>query len=168
VADRDQALATLLAERGTVLKRQAYLLCGGDAGAAEDLLQDALVRTLGRTLGHWEPGAVEGYVRRVMVNLSIDRHRRSVRWRRVLPLMSGRQDVPDPAPGVLSAQEMRTALGQLSPRQRACVVLRFYEDLPIAQVADALGCSQGGVKRHLKDALDRLAVVFNAAREDVS
>ena len=166
MADRDRALAALMAERGLALKRQAYLLCGGDAGTAEDLLQDALVRTLGRSFGTWEPDALEGYVRRVMVNLSIDRHRRLARWRRVAPLVSARQEAADPASGVLSAQEMRTALQKLSPRQRACVVLRFYEDLPIAQVAAALGCSEGGVKRHLKDALDRLAVVVT--REDVS
>jgi RNA polymerase sigma factor (sigma-70 family) len=45
----------------------------------------------------------------------------------------------------------------LSPKQRACVVLRFYEDLPVAAIADELSCSEGAVKRHLADAKTRLA-----------
>jgi RNA polymerase sigma factor (sigma-70 family) len=49
------------------------------------------------------------------------------------------------------------ALRSLSPRQRACVVLRFYEDLPVTEVAARLGCSEGTVKRHLSDAMTRLA-----------
>jgi RNA polymerase sigma-70 factor (ECF subfamily) len=52
--------------------------------------------------------------------------------------------------------DLRAGLSALSPRQRACVVLRFYEDLTVPEVARALGCGEGTVKRHLSEAMTRL------------
>ena len=63
----------------------------------------------------------------------------------------------DPAEQVLTRDVLLTALNDLSPRQRACVVLRFYQDLPVAQVASALGIGEGTVKRYLSEAMTRLA-----------
>lgn len=58
--------------------------------------------------------------------------------------------------------DVANALARLSPRQRACVVLRFYEDLPVRDIADQLGCSEGSVKRHLSDAMKRMAATLGA------
>ena len=58
---------------------------------------------------------------------------------------------------MLDRDVMLTALDGLSPQQRACVVLRYYQDLPVAQVASALGVAEGTVKRYLSDAMTRLA-----------
>ncbi len=64
---------------------------------------------------------------------------------------------PDPADEVVTRDVMLMTLDDLSPRQRACVVLRYYQDLPIAQVASALGVAEGTVKRYLSEAMTRLA-----------
>jgi RNA polymerase sigma factor (sigma-70 family) len=58
---------------------------------------------------------------------------------------------------------MLAALSGLSPRQRACVVLRYYQDLPVAQVASALGVAEGTVKRYLSEAMTRLAARLSPA-----
>ncbi|HEY5351177.1 MAG TPA: SigE family RNA polymerase sigma factor [Streptosporangiaceae bacterium] len=147
-----QTLADLASDRLMSLKRQAFLLCGDEA-QAEDLVQEALVRAFGRPLRSPRPGAAEAYVRVIMVNLFIDGTRRQSRWNRTAPLLTGSGTVTDPADQVLDRDAMQTALSGLSPRQRACVVLRYYQDLPIAQVASALGVAEGTVKRHLDDAL---------------
>jgi len=144
-----QTLADLASDRLMSLKRQAFLLCGDEA-QAEDLVQEALVRAFGRPLRSPRPGAAEAYVRVIMVNLFIDGTRRQSRWNRTAPLLTGSGTVTDPADQVLDRDAMLTALSGLSPRQRAYVVLR---DLPIAQVASALGVAEGTVKRHLDDAL---------------
>jgi RNA polymerase sigma factor (sigma-70 family) len=60
---------------------------------------------------------------------------------------------PDPADQVSDRDAMLTALRSLSPRQRACVVLRYYEDLPVAEVAAVLGVGDGTVKRYLSEAM---------------
>ena len=60
------------------------------------------------------------------------------------------------------------ALGTLSPRERACVVLRFYEDLTIRQIADHLSLSQGTVKRYLSDAVHSLEQTLGPVEHDLS
>ena len=93
----------------------------------------------------------------IMVNLFIDGARRQFRWNRTAPLLPGTKVAPDPADQVLTRNVLLTALNDLSPRQRACVVLRYYQDLPVAQVAAALGIGEGTVKRYLSEAMTRLA-----------
>lgn len=151
-----QALAELAGDRLMALKRHAFLLCGDDS-QAEDLVQDALVRAFARPLRTPRPGAAEAYVRVIMVNLFIDGARRRSRWNRAAPLLRRTELAADPADQVLDRDVMLTALNDLSPRQRACVVLRYYQDLPVAGVAAQLGLSEGTVKRYLSEAMTRLA-----------
>jgi RNA polymerase sigma-70 factor (sigma-E family) len=151
-----QTLAELSRDRFASLKRQAFLLCGND-GQAEDLVQDALIRAFARPVRTPRPGAAEAYVRVIMVNLFIDGARRRSRWNRTAPLLPGTEVAADPADQVLTRDVVLTALNDLSPRQRACVVLRYYQDLPVAQVAAALGIAEGTVKRCLSEAMTRLA-----------
>jgi RNA polymerase sigma-70 factor (sigma-E family) len=158
----EQTLAGLVSERGAALKRHAFLLCGNDA-QADDLVQEALVRAFTRPLRAVRPGGAEAYVRVIMVNLFIDGTRRQSRWKRIAPLLRPSGVTPDPADQVSGRDAILTALRSLSPRQRACVVLRYYEDLPVADVAAALGVSEGTVKGYLSEAMSRLAAQLSGA-----
>ena len=127
-----RTLAELAGERLASLKRQAFLLCGDD-DQAEDLVQDALVRAFARPFRAPRPETAEAYVRTVMVNLFIDGARRQSRWNRTAAVIADAGTVPDPAEQI-ATQDVVRALAGLSERQRACVVLRYYQDLPVAQV----------------------------------
>lgn len=167
MAVRDAELAELAAARGHALKRFAYLLCGNEA-EAEDLVQDALLRALSRRAAGHATGGAEAYVRRILTNRFLDLARRRTRWRRLEPTLA--QDMVAREPGGSLAEEvslrgdLMQALKILSPRQRACVVLRFYEDLTVPQVAERLGCAQGTVKGYLNDAITRLADALDIPR----
>ena len=158
----EQTLAVLASGRGAALKRHAFLLCG-DAAGADDLVQEALVRAFSRPLRVPRPGAAEAYVRVIMVNLFVDGARRNSRWRRLAPLLRPAEVAPDPADRVSDRDAVLTALRSLSPRQRACVVLRYYEDLPVAEVAAVLGVAEGTVKRYLSEAMAHVAVLLSGA-----
>jgi RNA polymerase sigma-70 factor (sigma-E family) len=152
-ADRE-AFDALVEHKAASLLRTAYLLTG-DWGTAEDLLQTALVKTWFRWDGLRDPGAAEAYVRQVMARTYATWWRR--KWRGELatgelPELPGRDAYDD----VDSRHALRRALAELPPRQRAIVVLRFYEDLSEAQVASLLGCSVGTVKSTASRALVRL------------
>ena len=149
-----KAFGALVEHRAASLLRTAYLLTG-DWGLAEDLLQTALVKTWFKWDGLRDPAAAESYVRQVMARTYATWWRR--KWRG--ELATGElPDVPvrDAYDDVDSRHALRRALAELPPRQRAIVVLRFYEDLSEAQVADLLGCSVGTVKSTASRALVRL------------
>jgi len=160
----NRALADLAGDRLVALKRQAFLLCGDDQ-QAEDLVQDALVRAFARSLRAPRPEAVEAYVRKIMMNLFIDRARRQSRWNRNAPLLADREVVPDPADEIATRDVIRTALDGLSPRQRACVIMRYYLDLPVARVAADLGVAEGTVKRNLSEAMTKIAARLSPAQD---
>jgi RNA polymerase sigma factor (sigma-70 family) len=161
-----QALAELAGDGLVSLKRQAFLLCG-DEHHAEDLLQEALLRAFARPVRAPRPAAARAYVRTVMVHLFIDESRRHARWRRTAQLLARVEDVGDPADEIATRDAVRTALSELSPRQRACVVLRYYEDLPVPQVAAALGIAEGTAKRYLSEAMIRMAGSLSLAHNPV-
>lgn len=149
-----QAFDALVEARSTGLLRTAYLLTG-DWATAEDLLQTALVKTWFKWHQVRDKDAAEAYVRQVMARTYATWWRR--RWRGEvatgeLPERPGRDTYAD----VDQRHALRRALAELSPRQRAIVVLRFYEDLPEAEVASLLGCSVGTVKSTASRALVRL------------
>lgn len=160
----NRALADLAGDRLASLKRQAFLLCGDDH-QAEDLVQDALVRAFARSLRAPQPEAAEAYVRKIMMNLFIDRARRQSRWNRSVPLLADRENIPDPADEIVTRDAIRAALDGLSPRQRACVVMRYYQDLPVAQVAADLGVAEGTVKRNLSEAMTRIAARLSPVQD---
>jgi RNA polymerase sigma-70 factor (sigma-E family) len=143
--------------RGGALARTAYLLTG-DVHLAEDLVQD----TLARVAQHWRKvshrGSPDAYARKVMHNLAIDRwRRRSVRPREVG--FDSHPEVGSTGPDVERRLLLRDALAQLTPKQRAVLSLRFYEDLTEVQTAGVLGCSTSTVKSQTRDALARLRVL---------
>ena len=135
------------------LRRTAFLL-SGDWFLADDLVQDALIRVYGVWPRVARSGDVGAYARRVLVNLYLDYRRRP--WRREQPT----DQLPDRtahASGVLDDRDrLLAALRQVPPRQRAVLVLRFWEDLSIEQAADTLGTSAGTVKSQTSRGLTTL------------
>src|SRR5665647_2893899 len=158
----DDALVTLARDRWTILTGYAFLLTG-DRQEAEDLVQEALVRTFARSRSI-NPAAMEGYVRRAILTVYIDGHRRRRRWRDRMHLLVPPQahDGPDAAVG--QGIEVRDALAALPRQQRACVVLRFYDELSIQEVADTLGLGVGTVKRYLSLAMRHLEAQLGPVR----
>jgi RNA polymerase sigma-70 factor (sigma-E family) len=153
--ERVTQLEKFLAERGRPLLRVAALL-GGGPEAGEDLLQAALERLLPRW--HKFEGDPEGYLRRTMYHLVADDWRRQRRWRARLPWLGGpdRGIVADGSVQVDQRDELFRLLLQLTPGQRAAIVLRYWEDLSEAEAAQALGCSVGTVKSATSRGLARL------------
>jgi RNA polymerase sigma-70 factor (sigma-E family) len=140
--------------RGTALLRLCVALTGS-LPEAEDLLQEALARCFVRWRRLSGLGSVEGYVRRVIVNQHISIRRR--RTFRFFELGSSEQPSPaDSADAVAVRMTMAGALRELPPRQRVVIVLSYYEDLPDAQIAEALECSVNTVKSHRAKALAAL------------
>ncbi|HEX9696016.1 MAG TPA: SigE family RNA polymerase sigma factor [Actinomycetota bacterium] len=126
-------------------KRIAYLLTG-DAALADDLVQDAFVRLAGRFVDFRHPDAFSAYLRKTIVNLARSRFRRSKHEREHFNREAGRRESHSSLPDVALKLEVRAALMKLNIRQRTALVLRYYADLPDAQIADLLGCRIGTVK----------------------
>jgi RNA polymerase sigma-70 factor (sigma-E family) len=144
-----------VAGRSTVLLRTAYLLCAGDRGAAEDLLQDVLERMYPK----WRrlKGNPEAYARVALANASANRWRTKSRRVRETPLTAVPPvPVRGPENEVVDRDEVVRALGQLPERMRAVIVLRFFDDLSEADTAAALGCSTGTVKSQTARGLAKL------------
>jgi RNA polymerase sigma-70 factor (sigma-E family) len=151
-------------ERSAPLLRMAYALTG-DHGHAEDLLQTALLRTARR----WSSArnAPEAYARQVLVNLCRDR----VRWLRRRPKESVLAEAAESPSQAASLDAMAEQIGErrsliqaltgLPAAQRHVVVLRFLEDLSVAETAELLGISPGTVKSYTARALSSLRVILN-------
>ncbi len=156
MAARDMtAFADFVAARSGALHRAAYLMVG-DVGLAQDLVQEALTKTYVAWPRLRDPGNAEAYTRKVITNTAITWFRRKSwygeRTAQVVPdrIDAGHDDA------VAARTSLMSALGQLPPRQRAVVVLRFYEDLTEAQTAAMLGCAVGTVKSQCSAALAKL------------
>jgi RNA polymerase sigma-70 factor (sigma-E family) len=148
-------LDRFLAVRGRELLRAAALLTGSRA-AGEDLLQAALERLLRR--GQHIDGDPEGYLRRIMYNLAADGWRRQAAWRGKLALLRVRDAdaVRDDTAQVDLRDTLVRLLAQLPPRQRAVLVLRYWEQRTEAESAALLGCSEGAVKAAAARGIRRL------------
>ncbi len=141
------------------LYRTAYLMLG-EHQLAEDLVQTALAKTYASWRQVKDPAAAPAYARVVLANTAASWFRKRG-WRNehpteILPELTSETD-PSMRPAVVDA------LRQLSPRQRAVVVLRYYDDLSVREVAQALGISEGTVKSQTFDALSRLRVLLGDA-----
>jgi RNA polymerase sigma-70 factor (sigma-E family) len=156
-ADPEQSLAfeDFVHARSAGLFRTALLLTGYDSGEAEDLLQLCLERAY----RHWarisrQGSEPERYARRILVNAANDRWRRLAR-RREHPLGTAGEGpaVPDRASQVADRDALLRALAALPQRQRSAIVLRYFDDLDVAEIAATLGCSIGTVRSHVSRGL---------------
>lgn len=149
---------TFILARSPALLRAAYLLTG-DQHLAEDLVQSALARTHRRWAHLHEQGNAEAYTRRVMYHLQVSW------WRRPRVAETPAERLPEPPGGDDLADAttlrltLRQALLRLTVKQRAVLVLRFFEDRSEAETAELLGVSPGTVKSQTAKALARLRVI---------
>ena len=137
----------------------------GNAATAEDLVQTAL----GRSLRAWRLRRIEdprAFVRKVMVNSYASWHRRHGGREWAVAEVAGRAAMTeDPACQVDDRDAVWRALRELPPRQRAVIVLRYYEDLTEAEIAAVMGVSTGTVKSQAARALRRLGTVLAPAEQ---
>jgi RNA polymerase sigma-70 factor (sigma-E family) len=152
----DPSFRDYVAERRRPLLRTAYLLTGNRADA-EDLVQAALAKTYLAWDRIEDRKALDGYVRRAMVNTHISW------WRRRRLEEYPTDEIPDQAvadhSGTSDLQDtLRRAVDRLPQRMRAAVVLRYFEDMTEAEVADVLGVSLGTVKSTVSRAVAKLRI----------
>lgn len=151
-----------VAARGGALQRFAFLVTGS-ANDAPDLVQEALSRAYPRWAALSRSDTAEAYVRRSIVNASISgwrKNRRLVAVGDPAPLVDATGHHHDTATGVTDADEAWRLCEQLPPRQRAAVVLRFYEDLSYAQIALVLDCTEPTARSYVHRALAALRTRF--------
>ncbi|MER6134322.1 SigE family RNA polymerase sigma factor [Streptomyces sp. NPDC001815] len=163
---RAEGFDGFVAARWPGLLHLAHLLVGGDRHRAEDLLQEALVK-LWFVWPRIAEEAPEAYVRQVLARAAARSARR--RWWGERPV----EELPDLAAAgdmssaVAERSRLEAALAQLPPRQRAVVVLRYYQDLPERQVAEVLGCPVGTVRTHASRGVARLRRILTDVIEPV-
>jgi len=162
VAASDMPFEEFVAAASSRLFTLALLVCGHHRAEAEDLLQSVLERAYRRWGRICRDGDPERYVRRMLVNASVDRWRR-LRRRPELPVMApdagqvvAEQPAADQYRIVADRDQLLRALAALPVRQRAVIVLRYLEDLSEAQTSAVLGCSEGTVKSQASRALAKL------------
>jgi len=145
--------AELVAAKGAALRRTAYLMCG-DWHLAEDLVQGVFVKIH----LHWRrirrQESFDAYLRATLFHAYLDTRR--AKWRRETPA----EYLPDlPAPGTEPSDDrdvLVAALRRIPPRQRAVLVLRYWEDLSVEETAGLLGCAAGTVKSQASKGLAAL------------
>jgi len=152
--------------RGPALVGYGYLLTG-ELHAAQDLVQDAFVRTFARHRAGTDAEKIEAYVRQAMLNTYRDSYRKRRTWFGVRPLVAERAAYGPPDVVAADRVDLHNALARLSPRERACVVLRHYEDLTVPEIAARLAVSEGAVKRYLSDARARLGSMLGDGDQHV-
>jgi RNA polymerase sigma-70 factor (sigma-E family) len=142
----EQEFAEYFAAKRDFVRRTAFLLCG-DWDHADDLAQIAFVSLHRKWNRIRDRSATDAYLRRTLVRAAIDESRRP--WRRERQMAQ----LPEPEPGegrlddqVAARTDLIKGLRQVPPRQRAVLVLRYFEGLDVAAVAKALGCTEGNVK----------------------
>ncbi|WP_159449215.1 sigma-70 family RNA polymerase sigma factor [Demequina sp. NBRC 110055] len=150
-----RTVEALIRERGPALFGYAVALTG-DRHAAEDLLQDALVRSFRRGRGDVSLNEAHAYVKRAMQTAAIDTSRR----RKTRPATSTAtlpdSASPDHAGTIADRDALASALATLSPRERTCIVMRYVDDLSAVAIATETGLTAGTVRKYLSDAVAKL------------
>lgn len=141
------------------LRRAAYLLCG-DWDLASDHVQEGLIRVYVAWPRMRRTGGEHAYARRAVVSAFLDSARKRSSKEYATQADASLPSNEDVADAVVARRALMVALEKLPPRQRACVVLRYFEDLDVAATAATLGCSQGTVKSQTSRALDSLRSMF--------
>lgn len=164
--DADAVVRDLFAQEGAALVRLAGIFCD-DRDAAEDLVQEAFIR-LHRSAGSIrDMSRAPAFLRSIVINLARDHNRRGLvsfrhRGSAVVP-----RPTPEPGERTVADEEAAAvldALGLLPDRQRACLVLHYYLDQTIAEVADTLDISPNSVKTHCRRGLASLEQHLEGSR----
>lgn len=156
IRNREREFATFVDSSWTRLWRTALMLTN-DPHGAEDLTQEAMVKTYLAWRRIEDLDRAHGYARVTLTRLVIDRHRRHASTRELLVEDAPERNTTSDHADVVDARtDLAEALSELPPRQRAVVVLRFLEDASVRETAEALGCSEGNVKRLTSEAMAKL------------
>jgi RNA polymerase sigma-70 factor (sigma-E family) len=154
--DRGARIAAVYGRHARQAGRLAYLLTG-DADLAEDLTQEAFVNLMGRLGGIRDERAIASYLRRSIVNLASKHWRKVGNERRTVHVQRDSTVVRTASmPDIESQDQIWRTLERLPDRQRAAIVLRFYEDLSERETARVLGCRVGTVKSAVSRGLERV------------
>ena len=150
------------------LFRAGYLMTG-ETSEAEDLVQESFIRVARRWPRVSAMDHPVAYARRILINLALDGAGRRSRQRAELEAPGGQPELADESAaralrGIDDLAEFRWALARLPPRERAVLVLRYWADLPVAEVAATLGCSAGTVKSTASRGAARLAGILTGDR----
>jgi RNA polymerase sigma-70 factor (sigma-E family) len=171
-ADED-SFRRFAADHAAALRRSAYLFCG-DWHLAEDLMQTSLIKIYRSWSKVQKQESLANYARTVLLRSWLDEKRRP--WRRSEFSEAAVPEKPDersdPAAEVATALWAKDLVGQalleLPPRQRAALVLRYFDDLSVAETATVMGCAEGTVKSQAARGLDALrAVVARMGAEEL-
>ncbi|MEU8590862.1 SigE family RNA polymerase sigma factor [Streptomyces sp. NPDC048664] len=163
---RAREFDAFVAARWSALLHLARLLVGGDRHQAEDLVQESLVK-LWFVWPKVADEAPEPYVRTVMVRAAARSRQRRWWGERPVEQLPERAAAGDVSADVAERSRLEAALTLLSPKQRVAVVLRYYQDLPEGQVAQALGCPVGTARSHAARGVARLRRLLAGTNEPV-
>jgi RNA polymerase sigma-70 factor (sigma-E family) len=155
--DDAAGFAMFVRQHSTALLRAAYLLTG-DRSAAEELLQDTLVRLYPQWGRVSEADVPLAYVRRSLTNNFLNSRRRRSSSDLLFADPPERGYEPDLAGRISDRDLVRDLLDQLGPKQRAVVVLRFFHDLSDVEIATEVGCRQGTVRSIVSRSLQSLRI----------
>ncbi|MGC5032846.1 SigE family RNA polymerase sigma factor [Micromonospora sp. DT229] len=153
MGDRDTAFAEYFAARSTAMRSTAYLLCG-DWHRAEDLVQTAFTKLYLAWHRVSRHEVLDAYLRQIIVRTFLDERRRG--WWRREQVDGAHSERAGPTEAPENRLVLLQALAAVPPRQRAVLVLRYWEDLPVDEVANLLRCSPGTVKSQAARGLDTL------------
>jgi RNA polymerase sigma-70 factor (sigma-E family) len=161
-SSRDWAtFAEYVSARSAALHRAAYLMVG-DVGLAQDVVQEALIRTHGAWHRLHAAANAEAYTRKAIATIAIDWSRRKARRMELAASHPPELATPGHADRIEDHTWLWQCLLQLPARQRVAIVLRFYEDLTEAQTAEAMGCAVGTVKSTVSAGMAKLRSLMGA------
>jgi RNA polymerase sigma-70 factor (sigma-E family) len=163
-AEDERAYVEYVEGRVVGLRRTAYRLCG-DWQLAEDLVQTSLIKLFTQWRRASAATNLDAYTRQIVVRTWLDETRRP--WRRHMPVA----ELPEVAHhdgDHATRLALIEALAKVAPRQRAVLVLRFWEGMSVAETADALNCSQGTVKSQTSAGLEALRRVMPEAAAPIA
>jgi len=163
--DADE-FAAFVAASQPALRRTAYLMFG-DWYLASDYVQDALMRVYRRWPKLQRDNSLHGYAKRAVVSVVIDAKRKRSSSEVTVERVTDGAGHSDHADLLADRDLLMSCLAELPARQRACVVLRHYDDLSVSEVASVLGCTEGTVKSQTARGLDALQSIFAQRDEEL-
>jgi RNA polymerase sigma-70 factor (sigma-E family) len=166
-AESEADFAEFAAASRVRLRATAYLLCG-DWGRASDYVQEGLIRVYVAWPRLVRRGGELAYARKAVVSAFLDASRKRSSGERPEAEHHDRSSKEDVATAVADRAALMAALARLPERQRACVVLRYFEELDVRETAAALRCSEGTVKSQTSRGLGAVKSMFeDAARAEL-
>ena len=164
MANIGQVLAHVTRDAGARLAAYGYVLTGSQSDA-EELVQEAIVKTFVRRPRLSDPAAAEQYIRLAMKTLTIDKARKEARFRKVAPSQATPEQTPDAVTAISHKVAVSQALTALTTQQRLAIALRYWDDMTVPEVAHAMKVRPGTVKRYLHDAAAALRPLLGELHE---